>query len=95
MANDENSVTGCIHVVFWIHVIFSLFLSLFISRHVYKYTRQGEIPLLVRSLVRSLARGGVSNLIEIPLCEIVEKSSHAIAGACAKMELQEETRFAR
>lgn len=39
--------------------------------------------------------GGVSNLIEIPLCEIVEKSSHAIVGACAKMKLQEKTRFVR
>lgn len=64
----------------------SLACSLSISLRVYNaYT----------SRKRDIARGGVSNLIEIPLCEIVEKSSHAIAGVCAKIELQEETRFVR
>lgn len=61
--------------------------ALLLSRRVHTtvYTR--------REILRSAE--GVSNLIEIPLCEIVEKSSHAIAGVCAKMELQEETRFIR
>lgn len=72
---------------------FSLSLSLYLSSRIQVYTTRRDT--VARSLTRSLARGGVSNLIEIPLCEIVEKSSHAIAGACAKMELQEETRFAR
>lgn len=68
-----------------ISLFFSFSHSFSVSRCVYNGTWVGEIP----------SRGGMSNLIEIPLCEIVEKSSHAIAGACAKMELREETRFVR
>jgi len=105
--NDENSVTEYIRAAFEKHVIslslslsspFSLCsrprLALFPSPSVYTTVSTRRTREIERARARAHAEG-MSNLIEIPLCEIVEKSSHAIAGACVKMELQEETRFAR